>query len=314
MWQLGSGLLLGWSLGSNDAANVFGTAVASRMVRFSTAVILASFFVILGAWVDGEAGIETYQKLSPLTPNLAFIVSLAAGLTVALMSFWKLPASTSQAVVGALALGGIIGSNLDPSALIKIVICWIATPIGSALITITLYFVVGKIINRLYLSVFTYDKVMRWSLIVAGSYGAYALGANNVANVTGPFVGPDMLTPGQATLVGGVAIAVGIVTYSRNVMETVGKNLVRLDAFTALIAIMAEGITVHIFAQIGVPVSTSQAIIGAIIGIGILKGVRTINTKRLMLVGAGWLATPVLSAALTLVLYFGLGAAGLNFH
>ena len=46
---LTSGLFLGWSLGANDAANVFGTAVGTRMIRFSTAAIICSVFVILGA-------------------------------------------------------------------------------------------------------------------------------------------------------------------------------------------------------------------------------------------------------------------------
>ena len=45
---LTSGLFLGWALGANDAANVFGTAVGSRMVRFSTAAVICSIFVILG--------------------------------------------------------------------------------------------------------------------------------------------------------------------------------------------------------------------------------------------------------------------------
>ena len=52
---LSSGLFLGWSLGANDAANVFGSAVGSRMLRFSTAALLCSVFVILGA-VSAGAG------------------------------------------------------------------------------------------------------------------------------------------------------------------------------------------------------------------------------------------------------------------
>ena len=50
---LSSGLFLGWALGSNDAANVFGTAVGTRMVRWSTAAIICSIFVVLGAVISG---------------------------------------------------------------------------------------------------------------------------------------------------------------------------------------------------------------------------------------------------------------------
>ena len=139
MWQLISGLFLGWSLGSNDAANVFGTAVASRMVHFWTAAFLCAFFVLLGAVLEGEAGMHTYQELSVMTPNTAFIVGLAAALTVTFMSFLALPVSTSQAVVGAMVMVGILQSTLKTGALVKVVLCWIGTPIGAAIITIILH-------------------------------------------------------------------------------------------------------------------------------------------------------------------------------
>jgi inorganic phosphate transporter, PiT family len=303
MWQVISGIFLGWSLGSNDASNIFGTAVASHMVRFWTAAVLCSVFVVVGALLHGQEGIETYQQMSPMTPNLAFIVSLAAGATVTLMSFWKLPVSTSQAVVGALVLVGALGNTLDTSSLTKVVLCWIGTPIGAALITIVLYYTLGKLVNRAGLSLFAHDRWLRAGLIIAGSYGAYALGANNVANVTGAYVGPGMLTPFAACLIGSLAIAVGVLTYSRNVMMTVGKKLVQLDAYTAFVAILAEAITVHIYALVGVPVSTSQAIVGAVLGVGILKGARTIDRKTLSRILFGWTGTPVISAALTYVLF-----------
>jgi len=311
MWQLISGIFLGWSLGTNDAANVFGTAVASKMVKFWTAAILCSFFVVLGALLEGQEGIETYRRLSPMSANLAFVVGAAAGITVALMSYFKLPVSPSQAVVGALVLIGILNSNMDTSSLTKVVVCWVGTPIGAALVTVVLYFVIGKLMNVLHFSLFSYDRNLRLALIFAGSYGAYALGANNVANVTGAFVGPDMLSPFTACLVGSLAIALGIVTYSRNVMMTVGKNLVKLDAYTAFIAILAEAITVHAYAMIGVPVSTSQAIVGAVVGIGLLKGVRTIDKKTLWRILFGWTGTPAISAGLAFLLWQLLGQLGI---
>lgn len=303
MWQLVSSVFLGWSLGSNDAANVFGTAVASRMVRFWLAAILCSCFVLLGAAIEGQEGIATYQKLSSVSLNLAFVVSLSAALTVSLMSYWHLPVSTSQAVVGALVLIGALNSSLDTSSLSKVLLCWVGTPIGAAVVTFGLYFTVGKLVNIIGMSLFIYDRTLRWALIVAGSYGAYALGANNVANVTGPFAGPGMLSPLAACLVGGVSIALGILTYSKNVMLTVGKNLVRLDAFTAFIAILAEAVTVHIYAVVGVPVSTSQAVVGAVLGIGLIKGARTINRRTLWLILFGWVGTPTISASLAYGLY-----------
>ena len=60
------GLFLGWSLGANDAANVFGTAVGTRMVRFKTAAIVCSIFIILGAIISGAGTTETLGKLGSI--------------------------------------------------------------------------------------------------------------------------------------------------------------------------------------------------------------------------------------------------------
>ena len=64
MLHLLGGIYMGWALGANDAANVFGTAVASRMLRFYTAAILCGVFVLLGSWLEGAQGLETIGKLA----------------------------------------------------------------------------------------------------------------------------------------------------------------------------------------------------------------------------------------------------------
>ena len=96
MLSLLGGIFLGWSLGANDAANVFGTAVSSKMVRFRTAAVLAAVFVIIGAVVSGRAGIMTLKGLTALELEQAVISSVAAAITVTLMTFLRLPVSTSQ--------------------------------------------------------------------------------------------------------------------------------------------------------------------------------------------------------------------------
>ena len=74
-----SGLFLGWSLGANDAANVFGTAVGTRMVRFRTAAVVASIFVCLGALVSGSGVTGTLGKLGAVNAMAgSFTVALAA--------------------------------------------------------------------------------------------------------------------------------------------------------------------------------------------------------------------------------------------
>lgn len=301
MWRLFSAVFLGWSLGANDASNVFGTAVSSHMVRFWTAAILCSIFAVIGAVTFGYEGLETYRRLSTYSQDWAFVVAMAAGVTVTVMTVLKLPVSTSQAAVGSMVAAGILSDSVQWGELGKVFICWVGTPLGAMLVSIVIYRL-GYFLNQLDLTIFGYDAFLRWGLILAGCYGAFALGANNLANVTGPFVASGLIHPSAATWLGGLAIAAGVFTYSKPVMTTVGKGIVPLNAFSALVVVISEAITVHIYAGIGVPVSTSQAVVGAVVGIGVLRDVRMINTRTLGHIAMGWILTPFTSFLLTLVL------------
>lgn len=304
MLSLLGGIFLGWSLGANDASNVFGSAVAARMVKFWTAAILASVFVLLGALLEGQAGIETLKGLTPLNPEQAIVCSVAAAVTVTIMTILSLPVSTSQAVVGAILGVALLNQNVNIPGLGKVVACWIGTPVGGIILSIVIYRVLAFFYNRLNINMFQADNLLRLSLIGAGSYGAYALGANNVANVTAVFVGAGELTVFSAVLLGGLSIDLGILTFSRRVMETVGRRLVKLDPFSAFVVLLAEAITVHIYTIIGVPVSTSQAVIGAVLGVGIVKGIRTVERRTLINILVGWFFTPAIAAVIALSIYF----------
>ena len=304
MLSLLGGIFLGWSLGANDASNVFGSAVAAKMIRFWTAAVLASVFVLLGALLEGEAGIETLKDLTPLNLEQAVILSVAAAVTVTIMTVFSLPVSTSQAVVGAILGIGLLNQDINTPGLGKVVACWFGTPLGGMIISVILYRLMAFFYNRLNINMFQSDSLLRISLIVAGSYGAYALGANNVANVTAVFVAAGKLTVFSAVLLGGLSIGLGILTFSRRVMETVGRRLVRLDPFSALIVVLAEAITVHFYTLLGVPVSTSQAVVGAVLGVGIVKGISTVRKRTLINILFGWFLTPMVAIIIAASVYF----------
>ena len=331
---LSSGLFLGWSLGANDAANVFGTAVGSRMIRFTTAAIICGIFVILGAYVSGTGAAQTLGKLGAVNAiGGSFMAALAAGLTVYWMTKLGLPVSTSQAIIGS-----IIGWNLfsdsytDISSLLKILSTWIICPLLSAVIAAFLFSVAKIFVRKMGIGLIRFDGYTRLALILAGAFGAYSLGANNIANVMGVFVPvapfPDMLfgqgfsisSAQQLFLVGGLAIAVGVFTYSKRVMMTVGSELMTLTPLAAWVAVMSHSIVLFLFASERleqllakmslptiplVPVSSSQAVVGAVIGIGMLQGGREIQWPRVYSIVKGWVITPLVSCLLCFVgLYF----------
>jgi PiT family inorganic phosphate transporter len=298
------GVFLGWSLGANDAANIFGTAVTSQMIRFYRAAILASAFVVLGAVLEGARGMETLSGLGSQSLASATLISVATAIAVTVLTILKLPVSTSQAVVGAIIGRGLFAHDVQFAGLGKVIICWVGTPIGAMLVAALLYFALRALIRGLRVSFVTLDGYLRVGLIVAGCYGAYALGANNVANVTGVFMGQNLFgLEGHAeavmlSAVGSISIALGICTFSYRVMTTVGKSLYDLDAFTAFVAVAAHALTVHFYAWVGVPVSTSQAIVGAILGIIAVKGFHLLHYGPLLRIVTGWIAAPLIAGGI----------------
>jgi PiT family inorganic phosphate transporter len=331
---LSSGLLLGWSLGANDAANVFGTAVGSRMLRFSTAAAVCAVFVVLGAVVSGAGTSHGLGQLGSVNAlGGSFTVALAAAVTVYGMTKAGLPVSTTQAIVG-----GILGWNLfsgtptDLTALYRILGTWVACPILGALFALVLYRVTEQTIRKTRPHILWLDQWTRIGLVVAGALGAYSLGANNIPNVVGVFIPAsplgDLSIGGVFTLngqqrlflFGGLAIAVGAF-FSRRVMMTVGKNIVTVGPVGGWVVVMAHSMVLFVFSsqtlqalvtRLGlptiplVPVSSSQAVVGAVIGLALargVKGARQVKWSVLRNIALGWVATPAIAA---LVSYFAL--------
>jgi phosphate/sulfate permease len=323
---LTSGLFLGWSLGANDASNVFGSAVGSKMVTFRKAAIIASIAVILGAVFQGAGASETLGKLGSVNAiGGSFTLALSAAVTVYVMTKFSLPVSTTQAIVGAIIGWNIFtGNKTDPDTLSKIVVTWVSGPVLGALFAVLLYIIITKIKKASRVHLLRFESILRTGLIIVGAFGAYSLGANNIANVMGVFVPAFNLqeidlglftlsSSQQLFLLGGLAIAAGIITYSKKVMETIGGNIVELNSEAAMVVVLAQSLVLFIFSSSGlsnlfvkiglppvpmVPVSSSQVIVGCVIGIGLYKGARNINFKLLGEIGIGWIATPVMSGLL----------------
>lgn len=329
---LSSGLFLGWSLGGNDAANIFGTAVGTKMVRFKTAAIIASVFIVIGAVYAGAGASKTLGELGSVNalPG-AFMVALSAAISIYWMSHSGLPVSTSQAIVGAIIGWNFYsGHKTDLTVLSKIVSTWVICPALSGLFAMILYVIVKYALKHSKVHLIRQDCYIRIGLIVAAAFGAYALGANNISNVMGVFVdsspfkaidlGYFSLNNVQILfLIGSLAICVGIFTISHKVINTVGTNIMAMSPMIAWIAVVSQALVLFLFASQGlqtflinhglpslplVPVSSSQAIIGAVIGIGIIKGGRGISWGILGRIAIGWVATPIISALICFISLF----------
>ncbi len=330
LFFLSSGLFLGWSLGANDAANVFGAAVSTKMVRFKTAAIICSVFLIIGAVASGAGASHTLGKLGSVNELAgAFVVAFSAAITVFFMTKLKLPVSTSQAIVGA-----IIGWNFfagfptDKAVLTKIVSTWVLCPFLAAFFSVIIYFLFKVFLKKVKIHLIRLDYMTRLGLIIVGAFGSYSLGANNIANVMGVFVPSapfkdfnfygvfTMTGTQQLFLIGAIAISIGVFTYSKRVMATVGNSIFKLSPIDALGVVLSSSLVLFVFASKDlklfleslslpsfplVPVSSSQAVVGAVIGIVIAKGGRNMNFGVLGKISVGWVSTPLISG---IVSYF----------
>jgi len=303
-----SGLFLGWGLGANASANFFGTAVATNCVRYRTAVILIVIFAIAGAIIEGPRLYHGYALSPTITVGLAFLASLGAAVTMCLMTWFSLPASGSQAAIGGLMGIAIWASGIYGAEWGKLsgwIFCWVLTPLSSGLIAFFCMKLMGPVIRHAVVRVEILNLIYKIGLILCGCYGAYILGANNVVVTTGPFFSAGLFgDPSRessaviAAACGGLSIALGALTYSRKVMMTVGRGITALDPFSALVAVLAHSLAMHLFTELHVPVSSSQAIVGAVAGVGFSKGMKTINSRILGAVLGGWLLVPTVSGLL----------------
>ncbi len=325
------GLFLGWSLGANDAANIFGTAVGTKMIRFRKAAIIASIFVVLGAVLEGSGASQTIDSLGTVDDwSKAFVISFSSAVTVTLMTKFSLPVSTSQAIIGAIIGWNIFaGQPTDMQLLSNILMTWVLCPLLAAFFALLIYFPVKKLVENSEVHLLRLDAYTRLSLIIAGALGAYSLGANNIANVVGVFfssnpmqdltVGPITISATRQLLfLGSIAISIGIITYSNRVMRTIGNDLFHLSPITALIVVISHSLVLYVFASEGlrdlllavnlpaiplVPVSSSQAIIGAIIGLAIAKRSASIRLKVLVRIASGWVTTPIAAGVISWTIF-----------
>ncbi len=308
---LSSGLFMGWALGANNMANVFGNAVGSKMIRFQTAAILCSIFVVLGCVFGGGGTSATIGKLGSITTLAgSFIAAGSAGFSVWIMTKAGMPVSTTQAIVGSI-IGWCLFADapVDYASLSHVVIGWISSPILAAIFSILMMLGVKWYLNKFPIPLFKLDAYTRVALLFAGIFGSYALGANNVANVMGVFMnsvpfadvplfdGAYTFTAAQQLfLIAGISITFGVLFYSKPVINTIGKGLLRMTPIAGLVVVVSHSLVLFILTYkslynhldyIGLPtkplvaVSSAESKKGAILRIAVLQKGRGLQWKKL---------------------------------
>jgi len=305
---------VGWSIGANDAANSLGTAVGSRVITLRQGILLIVVFGFLGALLQGSyvtatigKGIIPMDQLEQrLAVRVALVACFAAAAWVVLATFWKMPISTSHSIVGAVAGAGLaIGAPVRWKVLCDIFICWIFTPVGAAILGYAFFRILRIALPRIVPPRF-YRFVVAGLIITSGCYVAYSWGANDVANSIGVISGAGIMSSRAALILGGLAIVLGIITWGYRVIETIGSEITHLLPVMAFAAQLASAINVHLYTVFGIPVSTSHSIVGAIFGVGLVKGLKVVNLRIMREIIFCWIATPFVSGLISFICLWGL--------
>lgn len=304
---LAAGAYVGWNIGANDTANCIGTTVGAGLLPFRRAALIVAVFAIAGAMLQGQHVMDTigkgivHRELDYMAVGIALI---SGGVFVSLATFKRIPTSTSQAIVGGVVgIGLAVHAPINTAKFWTIAGSWIVCPVLVMAMAYGLSKVVGFILNRIAVSILIVQQVMGWLAILSGCYVAYSMGANNAGNAVGPIASLGIFPPLLLLALGGGAIAGGAITYGRRVAETVGKGITQLDVRGAFVAQTASAAGMHLFSIWGIPVSTSSAIVGAVVGVGLVKGARTIRKKTIFIILAGWVLTPCLAALASFSIY-----------
>ncbi len=296
---------IAWNIGSNDSANAMGTAVGSGILSFRQATLTIAIFVVLGAYLRGYKVMKTVgEGIVPegfLTMEMALLALLAAGIWVTIATVKGLPVSTTQSIVG-----GVIGVGLAMKAPVnwftmgKIAAAWVISPILSGILAMVLYKFYSKVISSIK-SVSTIEALYKALAILGGSYMAFNFGTNEVANASGPIVGAGFMEPKMAGILVAISLAIGSLTFSYSVMHTVGKKITALGPISAFAAQFGSAISVSLANFLGLPVSSSQSIVGGVVGVGLLMG-QGVEKKVVRDILFGLVATPLTAIGISFVL------------
>jgi PiT family inorganic phosphate transporter len=298
---LGS-VFIAFVIGSNDTANALGICVGCSIITFKRAVRYFGLLVFLGMLLQGAKVMKTVgHDLLSVNVSIVGAALVVSGLLIALANWKRLPLSSHQMIIGSITGAGIAsGIPINTSSILKISLSWILSPLGALLFAFLFYRLMELTLSRL--PVLRVERILRGLLVVSGFLIAYNTGANELATVLGGPVYAGLFTPLQASIGGALLVFLGATLLSPRVIETVSRGITVLDPFSGFAAQFGAGTCVLLFTTLGMPVSTTYCIIGAITGVGVLKGVGTVRLHLLNKILLGWILAPLVSFALGFLL------------
>ncbi len=161
----------------------------------------------------------------------------------------------------------------------------------------------------------TVEKIFVYLQILSACFVAFAHGANDVANAIGPLAGVlsaiksgviemEAQVPLLVLLLGGFGIVVGLATWGWRVIQTIGKCITELTPTRGFAAEFGAAITIVLASKLALPVSTTHTLVGAVLGVGLARGLSSLNLSTIRDILISWVITIPAGASITIVFYY----------
>lgn len=309
------GVLMAWGVGANDVANAMGTSVGSKALTIRQAIVVAMVFEFLGAYLAGGSVTATVRSgivdptLMTETPELLVYGMLAALLAA---GTWLLIAMvTLLKGLKHVLKNSEFSFSFAQSALISAAIGVAVMLVGIAMLRLVQPDQNADAGNR-FASV---EKVFGVLMIFTACAMAFAHGSNDVANAVGPLAAVVSIVSTQSIstaapvppwvlLLGAAGIVIGLATYGYKVIATIGRKITELTPSRGFAAELGAAGTVVLGSGTGLPVSTTQTLVGAVLGVGLARGIGALNLRVVGTVFMSWVITLPAGAGLAILFFF----------
>jgi inorganic phosphate transporter, PiT family len=302
-------LAFAWSMGAHYTGAVMGMPYASKSIRMWPALITLSILTVIGATfashgVQQTVGLRIVDA-AHVDARMLVIIELGAFLLTTVYTYYKVPTSTIQilvfCVVGTALSAGVTVHWATVGAL---ALTWVLAPPVAMLLGFAFTRALDVLVPEARKpAVAQRLTVLPRLLVLVGMGAAFVLGANDVSNAVGVWSSIHLSTLLIAGLAGGVAMAVGALTWGQRILNRVAFDIVKVDLAMASAAQFVQALVVILAVSQGLFTSMNQALVGAMLGTGLARGRETVQTGTLLGILKGWAISPLTGGTLCYVLF-----------
>jgi len=315
---IGIALFFDFLNGLHDAANSIATIVSTRVLKPQYAVFWAAFFNFIAFLFFGLHVAETIGKgiIDPaiVTPQVIFSALMGAIIWNIITWVFGIPSSSSHALVGGLIGAGLAktgGSAIVITGVLKTVLAIFMSPMIGFVLALILVLIVSWTFVRQ--TPFAVDRTFRFAQFVSASMYSLGHGGNDAQKTMGiiavllfsqGYLGESFHVPFWVVISCQAAMAIGTLFGGWRIVHTMGSKITKLNPMQGFCAETGGALTLFGATWLGIPVSTTHTITGAIIGVGAARRVSAVRWGLASNILVAWIITLPAAAVISAVFFF----------